>query len=119
MPILYELKDHVARVTIDRAHLNEVILGAASLSDQIAAARAAVDGDEQALHDFLALLDDFEFWFNLTACSWSSFRLASRSLCFLLRRSPGSSSPRLAPNSSSSAASTASASSRISLASCS
>jgi alkyl sulfatase BDS1-like metallo-beta-lactamase superfamily hydrolase len=54
-----------ARVTIDRASLDGVILGVTPLADQIADGRATVDGDEQALHDFIALLDDFEFWFDI------------------------------------------------------
>ena len=57
--------DAHARVTIDRAHLDEIILGVSPLADQIAAGHATVEGDEQALHDFVALLDDFEFWFNI------------------------------------------------------
>ena len=47
------------------ADLDDVILGTAPLADQIADGRAQVEGDEQALHDFVGLLDDFEFWFNI------------------------------------------------------
>jgi alkyl sulfatase BDS1-like metallo-beta-lactamase superfamily hydrolase len=54
-----------ATVTIDRPRLDDLILGVAPLTDQIARGTATVDGDEQALHDFLALLDDFEFWFDI------------------------------------------------------
>ncbi len=57
--------DADVRVTISRADLNEVILGTAPLADQIADGRAKLDGDQQILHDFVALLDDFEFWFNI------------------------------------------------------
>ena len=58
--------DHAdARVTIARSDLNDVILGTTPLADQIADGRAKLDGDEQLLHDFVALLDDFEFWFNI------------------------------------------------------
>jgi alkyl sulfatase BDS1-like metallo-beta-lactamase superfamily hydrolase len=46
-----------ATVTIDREHLNEVILGVAPMPDQISRGTATVDGDAQALHDFVALLD--------------------------------------------------------------
>ncbi|MBN9621872.1 MAG: MBL fold metallo-hydrolase, partial [Actinobacteria bacterium] len=52
-------------VTIHRTDLNRVILKEADLESQIAAGTAKVDGDAQALHDFLALLDEFEFWFNI------------------------------------------------------
>jgi alkyl sulfatase BDS1-like metallo-beta-lactamase superfamily hydrolase len=54
-----------AHVTIDRASLNEVILGTAPLVEQIAGGRAKVEGDEQVLHEFVGLLDDFAFWFNI------------------------------------------------------
>jgi alkyl sulfatase BDS1-like metallo-beta-lactamase superfamily hydrolase len=57
--------DAHAQITIDRANLDDVILGVAPLTDQIADGRASVEGDEQALHDFVALLDDFEFWFDI------------------------------------------------------
>jgi alkyl sulfatase BDS1-like metallo-beta-lactamase superfamily hydrolase len=52
-------------VTIARADLNGVILGTAQLTDQIADGRAKLTGDERVLHDFVGLLDDFEFWFNI------------------------------------------------------
>jgi alkyl sulfatase BDS1-like metallo-beta-lactamase superfamily hydrolase len=54
-----------ATVTLDRSALNDIILGAAALADQVAAGTAKVDGDEQALHDFVALLDDFDLWFDI------------------------------------------------------
>lgn len=54
-----------ATVTIDRANLNDVILGTAPLVDQIDDGRASIDGDAQALHDLIDLLDEFEFWFNI------------------------------------------------------
>lgn len=57
--------DADATVTIDRANLDEVILGTAPLVDQLADGRASIDGDERALHDLIDLLDDFEFWFNI------------------------------------------------------
>ena len=42
-----------------------MILGSVPLDQQIAEGRATIDGDEQALHDFVGLLDEFEFWFNI------------------------------------------------------
>jgi linear primary-alkylsulfatase len=57
--------DADATVTVDRTDLNDVILGTASLTDQLADGRAKIEGDEQALHDLIELLDDFEFWFNI------------------------------------------------------
>ena len=57
--------DADVRVSIARADLDEVILGTAPIADQIADGRAKLDGDQQILHDFIALLDDFEFWFDI------------------------------------------------------
>jgi alkyl sulfatase BDS1-like metallo-beta-lactamase superfamily hydrolase len=36
-----------------------------SLPHQIAAGIAKVQGNESALHEFIGLLDSFEFWFNI------------------------------------------------------
>lgn len=52
-------------VTIDRSQFDNVILGQATLPDQIAAGIAHIDGDADALHDFISLLDTFELWFNI------------------------------------------------------
>jgi alkyl sulfatase BDS1-like metallo-beta-lactamase superfamily hydrolase len=60
-----EADDSDVTVTIARSDLNDVILGTAPLADQVADGRARLDGDEQVLHDFIALLDDCEFWFNI------------------------------------------------------
>ena len=57
--------DADARVTINRADLSDVILGTATVADQVQAGRAKLDGDEQALHGLVELLDEFEFWFNI------------------------------------------------------
>jgi alkyl sulfatase BDS1-like metallo-beta-lactamase superfamily hydrolase len=52
-------------VTVDRSRFNDVILGKTTLPDQIAAGTAQLDGDDNALHDFIGLLDTFELWFNI------------------------------------------------------
>ena len=52
-------------VTIDRSQFNDVILGETTLPDQISAGTAQIDGDGDALHEFIGLLDTFEFWFNI------------------------------------------------------
>ncbi|MCB0828580.1 MAG: MBL fold metallo-hydrolase [Solirubrobacterales bacterium] len=54
-----------ATVTIDRSNLDDVILGSAPLTEQLADGRARIEGDEAALHDLIDLLDEFEFWFNI------------------------------------------------------
>jgi alkyl sulfatase BDS1-like metallo-beta-lactamase superfamily hydrolase len=52
-------------VTIDRSQFNDVILGQTTLPDQISAGTAHVDGNVDALHEFIGLLDTFDFWFNI------------------------------------------------------
>jgi alkyl sulfatase BDS1-like metallo-beta-lactamase superfamily hydrolase len=52
-------------VTVDRSKFNDVILGQTTLADQIAAGTAQLQGSEDALHEFIGLLDTFEFWFNI------------------------------------------------------
>jgi alkyl sulfatase BDS1-like metallo-beta-lactamase superfamily hydrolase len=54
-----------ATLTIDRADLNRVILKQVDLESLLGDGTAKVEGDAQALHDLLGLLDDFEFWFNI------------------------------------------------------
>jgi alkyl sulfatase BDS1-like metallo-beta-lactamase superfamily hydrolase len=52
-------------VTVDRGQFNDVILGQTTIGDQIAAGTAKLNGDADALHEFIELLDTFEFWFNI------------------------------------------------------
>jgi len=52
-------------VTVDRSRFNEVILGQTTLADQISDGSAKIEGDENALHEFIELLDTFDFWFNI------------------------------------------------------
>jgi alkyl sulfatase BDS1-like metallo-beta-lactamase superfamily hydrolase len=52
-------------LTIDRAKFDRVILGTETLTVQIENGHARVEGDAQALHDLIELLDSFEFWFNI------------------------------------------------------
>jgi alkyl sulfatase BDS1-like metallo-beta-lactamase superfamily hydrolase len=54
-----------ATVTAARAAIDDVTLGRATFSDQIASGAVAIDGSTDAFVDFLGLLDDFDFWFNI------------------------------------------------------
>ena len=54
-----------ATLRIKRSDLNEVILGEVKLEALLRDGTAKVDGDPQALHDLVGLLDEFEFWFNI------------------------------------------------------
>jgi alkyl sulfatase BDS1-like metallo-beta-lactamase superfamily hydrolase len=51
-----------------------VILRQTTLRDQIAAGTAQIQGNEDALHEFISLLDIFEFWFNIVTPPDSSSR---------------------------------------------
>ncbi len=54
-----------ATVTMTRAALDEIALGEATLADKAAAGEAQVEGSREKLVEFLSLLDNFEFWFNI------------------------------------------------------
>jgi alkyl sulfatase BDS1-like metallo-beta-lactamase superfamily hydrolase len=54
-----------ATLRINRSDLDEVILGSAKLEDLLRDGKADIDGEAQALHDLVDLLDEFEFWFNI------------------------------------------------------
>ena len=52
-------------VTIARSQFDNIVLGQTTLPDQIAAGTAQLQGDEAALHQFIGLLNTFDFWFNI------------------------------------------------------
>ncbi len=54
-----------ATLTLTRSALNEIILGTATLDEEIAKGGIRVGGNRSALEEFVGLLDDFDFWFNL------------------------------------------------------
>jgi alkyl sulfatase BDS1-like metallo-beta-lactamase superfamily hydrolase len=54
-----------ATLTMTRAALDEIALGEATLADKAAAGEAYVEGSREKLIEFLSLLDNFEFWFNI------------------------------------------------------
>ncbi|MCL4262941.1 MAG: MBL fold metallo-hydrolase [Anaerolineae bacterium] len=54
-----------ATLTMTRAALDEIALGEATLADKAAAGEAHVEGSREKLVEFLSLLDNFEFWFNI------------------------------------------------------
>jgi alkyl sulfatase BDS1-like metallo-beta-lactamase superfamily hydrolase len=58
-------KDADATLTMTRAALNQIILGETSLDKEISAGNVTVKGQKEAMGQFLALLDKFEFWFNI------------------------------------------------------
>jgi alkyl sulfatase BDS1-like metallo-beta-lactamase superfamily hydrolase len=54
-----------ATISCARSALDAVLLGQATFADQIHSGAITVDGDQNAFTEFLGLLDDFEFWFNI------------------------------------------------------
>lgn len=57
--------DADAVLTIDRRDLDDIVLGATTLQAMVEGGRATLAGDAGAVRDFVALLDDFEFWFDI------------------------------------------------------
>jgi len=54
-----------ATVRLARLVLNQIIGGAATFDEKVAAGDVKVEGRSGAVGEFLALLDDFAFWFNI------------------------------------------------------
>jgi alkyl sulfatase BDS1-like metallo-beta-lactamase superfamily hydrolase len=54
-----------AALIMTRAALNEIVLGEATLAEKTAVGEARIEGDPAKLVEFLSLLDNFEFWFNI------------------------------------------------------
>ncbi|MBW2242024.1 MAG: MBL fold metallo-hydrolase [Deltaproteobacteria bacterium] len=54
-----------ATVTLDRAVLDEINLGETTFDQAVSDGKAKVEGNSAKFGEFLALLDRFEFWFNI------------------------------------------------------
>lgn len=54
-----------ATVIIDRSTLNDIVLGETMLEKEVSGGKGKVESDAQKLGDLVALLDKFEFWFNI------------------------------------------------------
>ncbi len=54
-----------ASLTLTRTALNDIILGVATLDEQIASRKVRVAGDRAAVDGFVSLLDNFELWFKI------------------------------------------------------
>lgn len=54
-----------ATLTTTRAVLNQIALGEARLAEKLAAGEANIEGSQEKLIEFLSLMDNFEFWFNI------------------------------------------------------
>ena len=54
-----------AAYTLNRADLNEIVIGEAKGADLIKSGKVKVTGDNTKLPELLGLLDKFEFWFDI------------------------------------------------------
>ncbi|MGB9371519.1 MAG: alkyl sulfatase dimerization domain-containing protein [Halobacteriota archaeon] len=54
-----------ATLITTRAALDQVVMGEASLADKLATGEANIEGSQEKLIEFLSLMDNFEFWFNI------------------------------------------------------
>ena len=54
-----------ATLTMTRAVLDQIVLGETTMADKLAVGEASIAGNQEKLVEFLSLLDDFEFWFNI------------------------------------------------------
>ena len=54
-----------ATLTTTRATLDLILMGQASLPEKLAAGEAKIEGSQEKLVEFLSLMDNFEFWFNI------------------------------------------------------
>ena len=54
-----------ATIILTRSALNDIILGTSTIQDQIKDGTVKIEGNPEALNEFIALLDNFELWFNI------------------------------------------------------
>ena len=54
-----------ATLTVARSDLDAIVLGETKLPALLDAGAVTLEGDASAVHDFLGLLDDFDFWFDI------------------------------------------------------
>lgn len=54
-----------ASLVMTKAALDDIQLGNATLDEQIKSGKAKITGDRKAFTEFLSLLDNYNFWFNI------------------------------------------------------
>jgi len=54
-----------ATMTIPRKVLNDIVLGETNLDKEVASGAVIVQGKKEAVSELVALLDTFDFWFNI------------------------------------------------------
>jgi linear primary-alkylsulfatase len=60
-----QAQDADATITMAREALNQIVLGQTSLEKEISSGNVKVQGEKEALNQLFALLDKFDFWFNI------------------------------------------------------
>jgi len=60
-----QVKDADATVTMPRTVLNNIVLGETTLDKEIESGKVTVQGKKESLPELVALLDKFDFWFNI------------------------------------------------------
>lgn len=61
----YQADKADAAITLDREVLNQIILKQLTLAKAIENKQVRIEGNQQALHQLLSLMDNFDFWFNI------------------------------------------------------
>ena len=59
------LPDADVTIVTTREALNDVMLGTSTMEKQVVDGKAKLTGDPKKLTEFVGLLDNFEFWFNI------------------------------------------------------
>jgi alkyl sulfatase BDS1-like metallo-beta-lactamase superfamily hydrolase len=54
-----------ATITLSRGALNNIVLGESTLEKSVSSGDVKVDGDTNKVNQLVAMLDTFEFWFNI------------------------------------------------------
>ena len=54
-----------ADLNIPRSVLNDIVLGSTTLADETNAGKVVIKGKKEAVDEFVAMLDKFDFWFNI------------------------------------------------------
>ncbi|KZL21436.1 Metallo-beta-lactamase superfamily protein [Pseudovibrio axinellae] len=61
----YQLDDADITVTLDRTTLDDIMLATETFDEAIKSGKVTVDGDPSKLTALLAMMDTFDFWFNI------------------------------------------------------
>lgn len=60
-----KLEQPDATITLNRSTLDNIALGMATVDEKVVSGEIQIEGKKEALDELLALLDRFEFWFNI------------------------------------------------------